>query len=44
MVEGRQFDGSRHVNDIACAMAEMHDFAEAVQVAKAYVDAHPDTL
>jgi alkaline phosphatase len=25
-------------------MAEMHDFAEAIKVAKAYVDSHPDTI
>lgn len=44
MVEGSQIDWCGHDNDIACAMAEMHDFAQAVAVAKAYVDAHPDTL
>ncbi|WP_029842505.1 alkaline phosphatase [Vibrio parahaemolyticus] len=31
-------------NDIACAMAEMDDFAKSIALAKAYVDAHPDTL
>lgn len=44
MVEGSQIDWCGHDNDIACAMAEMHDFAGAIKVAKAYVDAHPDTL
>jgi len=44
MVEGSQIDWCGHDNDIACAMAEMHDFAKAVAVAKAYVDANPDTL
>ncbi|EGM76055.1 Alkaline phosphatase [Rheinheimera sp. A13L] len=44
MIEGSQIDWCGHANDIACAMAEMHDFAEAIKVAKAYVDAHPDTL
>ena len=44
MVEGSQIDWCGHDNDIACAMAEMHDFAEAVKVARAYVDANPDTL
>lgn len=44
MVEGSQIDWCGHDNDIACAMAEMHDFAQAVHVAKAYVDANPDTL
>lgn len=44
MIEGSQIDWCGHDNDIACAMAEMHDFAQAVAVAKAYVDANPDTL
>ncbi|MBU2069900.1 MAG: alkaline phosphatase [Gammaproteobacteria bacterium] len=44
MVEGSQIDWCGHDNDIACAMAEMHDFAKAIAVAKAYVDQHPDTL
>ena len=44
MIEGSQIDWCGHDNDIACAMAEMHDFAQAIQVARAYVDANPDTL
>ncbi|MCT6701348.1 alkaline phosphatase [Rheinheimera sp. 4Y26] len=44
MVEGSQIDWCGHANDIACAMAEMDDFAKAIAVAKAYVDQHPDTL
>lgn len=44
MVEGSQIDWCGHDNDIACAMAEMDDFANAIAVAKAYVDKHPDTL
>ncbi|MEE1999911.1 alkaline phosphatase [Alkalimonas sp. MEB108] len=44
MVEGSQIDWCGHANDIACAMAEMHDFARAIQSAKAFVDANPDTL
>jgi alkaline phosphatase len=44
MVEGSLIDWCGHDNDIACAMAEMNDFASAVKVAKAYVDKHPDTL
>lgn len=44
MVEGSQIDWCGHANDIACAMAEMQDFAEAVAVAKAFVDQHPETL
>ena len=44
MVEGSQIDWCGHDNDIACAMAEMDDFANAIAVAKAYVDKHPDTI
>ncbi|WP_337840619.1 alkaline phosphatase [Rheinheimera sp.] len=44
MIEGSQIDWCGHANDVACAMAEMHDFAESIKVAKAYVDSHPDTL
>ncbi|MBY5991515.1 alkaline phosphatase [Ferrimonas balearica] len=44
MVEGSQIDWCGHGNDIACAMAEMHDFALAIERAKAFVDAHPETL
>ena len=44
MIEGSQIDWCGHANDIACAMAEMHDFAEAIKVAKAYVDNNPDTI
>jgi alkaline phosphatase len=44
MVEGSQIDWCSHANDIACALAEMHDFAQAVQVARDFVDANPDTL
>ncbi len=44
MIEGSQIDWCGHANDIACAMGEMHDFAESVKLAKAYVDAHPNTL
>jgi alkaline phosphatase len=44
MVEGSQIDWCGHINDIACAMLEMDDFAKAVETAKAYVDKHPHTL
>lgn len=44
MIEGSQIDWCGHANDIACAMGEMHDFAEAAAVAKTFVDANPDTL
>ncbi len=44
LVEGSQIDWCGHGNDIACAMAEMHDFSQAIERAKAFVDANPDTL
>ncbi|WP_105188948.1 alkaline phosphatase [Pseudoalteromonas sp. T1lg48] len=44
MIEGSQIDWCGHANDIACAMAEMHDFAEAIKIAKDFIAKHPDTL
>ncbi|WP_245623435.1 alkaline phosphatase [Catenovulum maritimum] len=43
MVESSQIDWCGHSNDIACALAEMNDFAKAIKIAKHYVDTHPDT-
>jgi len=44
MIEGSQIDWCGHANDIACAMAEMDDFAKSIETAKAYVDNNPDTI
>lgn len=44
MIEGSQIDWCGHVNDIACAMKEMDDFAKSITLAKQYVDKNPDTL
>ncbi|MBQ4835188.1 MULTISPECIES: alkaline phosphatase [Pseudoalteromonas] len=44
MIEGSQIDWCGHANDIACAMKEMEDFAQSIELAKAYVDNNPDTL
>lgn len=44
MIEGSQIDWCGHNNDITCAMAEMHDFANAIEIAKQYVDNNPDTI
>ncbi|KID55844.1 alkaline phosphatase [Pseudoalteromonas luteoviolacea] len=44
MIEGSQIDWCGHANDIACAMKEMDDFAQSIELAKAYVDNNPDTL
>lgn len=44
MVEGSQIDFEGHGNNTAGLLAEVRDFAEAVEVAMRYVDAHPETL
>ena len=44
VVEGSQIDWCGHGNDIACAMAEMEDFALTIEMLQAYVDKHPNTL
>jgi len=44
MIEGSQIDWCGHINDIGCAMTEMDDFTRSVEVAKAYVDKHSNTL
>ncbi|MCQ8878349.1 alkaline phosphatase [Pseudoalteromonas shioyasakiensis] len=44
MIEGSQIDWCGHANDIACAMAEMDDFANSIELAKKYIDNNPDTL
>src|SRR5690554_1856863 len=44
MVEGSLIDWCGHANDIACAVHEMADFAAAVDVVRAYLAAHPNTL
>ncbi len=44
LVEASQVDWAGHANDIASAMAEMHDLAKAMEYLKQYVANHPDTL
>ena len=44
MIESSQIDWCGHINDIACAMYEMDDFSRSVEIAKEYVDKHPNTL
>ncbi len=44
LVEASQVDWAGHANDIASAMAEMHDLAKAMEYLKQYVETHPDTL
>ena len=44
LVEGSLIDWAGHNNDIATAMAEMHSFANAMEVVEQYVRQHPDTL
>ena len=44
LVEASQVDWAGHANDIASAMAEMHDLAQTMEYLKAYVQDNPDTL
>lgn len=44
LVEASQVDWAGHSNDIASAMAEMHDLALTMEYLRDYVAAHPDTL
>ncbi|MCW8107285.1 alkaline phosphatase [Alteromonas ponticola] len=44
LVEASQVDWAGHANDIASAMAEMHDLAKAMEYLRNYVERHPDTL
>ncbi|MBV7314265.1 alkaline phosphatase [Shewanella sp. NIFS-20-20] len=44
VVEASQIDWCGHSNDISCAMAEMTDFAATLELVKAYIDQHPNTL
>ncbi|MEW9798954.1 alkaline phosphatase [Alteromonas lipolytica] len=44
LVEASQVDWAGHDNDIASAMAEMHDLALTMDMLRKYVKQHPDTL
>ncbi len=44
LVEGSLIDWAGHNNDIATAMAEMHEFANAVEVVEQYIRSNNDTL
>jgi alkaline phosphatase len=44
LLEASQVDWAGHGNDIASAMAEMHDLAKTMEYLVDYVEAHPDTL
>lgn len=44
LVEGSLIDWAGHSNDIAVAMGEMDEFANAIEVAEQFVRQHPDTL
>ncbi len=44
MLEASQIDWCGHANDIACAMGEMRDMAEAMKVIKQYIDKNPNTI
>jgi alkaline phosphatase len=44
LMEASQIDWAGHSNDIAAAMAEMHDLALTLEWLEEYVKSHPDTL
>ncbi|OEG74168.1 alkaline phosphatase [Shewanella colwelliana] len=44
LVEGSLIDWAGHNNDIATAMAEMHEFANAIEVVEQYIRQNNDTL
>lgn len=44
LIEASQIDWAGHSNDIASAMAEMHDLANTLQYLATYVSNNPDTL
>ncbi|GAC15935.1 alkaline phosphatase [Aliiglaciecola lipolytica] len=44
LVEGSQIDWAGHGNDVASAMAEMHDLALTLEWLEQYVQENPDTL
>jgi alkaline phosphatase len=44
LLEASQIDWAGHGNDIASAMAEMHDLAKTMEYLVDYVEKHPDTL
>jgi len=44
LLEASQVDWAGHANDIASAMAEMHDLANTMEYLYDYVKNHPDTL
>ncbi|MBV7314071.1 alkaline phosphatase [Shewanella sp. NIFS-20-20] len=44
LVEGSLIDWAGHNNDIAALLGEMHEFANAIEVAEQFVRQHPETL
>lgn len=44
MVEGSLIDGKGHANDAEAQQVEMQGFMQAIEVAVAYAENHPDTL
>ena len=44
LLEASQIDWAGHGNDIASAMAEMHDLAKTMEYLVEYSQSHPDTL
>lgn len=44
LVEASQIDWCGHANDIACALAEMHDLHETIKVIDQFIAKNPNTL
>lgn len=44
MIEASQIDWCGHANDIACAMAEMHDAEKTLAVIRGFIKNNPNTL
>ena len=43
LIEASQIDWCGHARDIACVMTELRGFAEAIGIAKGFVEDHPDS-
>jgi alkaline phosphatase len=44
LLEASEIDWCGHANDIACAMAEMHDMAITMKAIKRFIDKNPNTI
>lgn len=44
LIEASQIDWCGHANDIACAMAEMHDLHQTLEILNRFISQHSNTL